>query len=113
MRNKLIGDRPGLAGSVVTVPRHVVYRRFPTETVVLNLETGRYHGLNVVGGEMLDVLQRSSSLGAAVAELAECYEQPPQVLEADLEALCAKLLERGLIELRDPQPLRARAESPA
>lgn len=32
------------------VPDHVVYRAFVDETVVLNLDTGRYHGLNAVGG---------------------------------------------------------------
>lgn len=32
--------------SQARVPRHVVYRDFVNETVVLNLETGTYHGLN-------------------------------------------------------------------
>lgn len=83
----------------VTVPQHVVYRRFPSETVVLNLETGRYHGLNVVGGEMLDALQLAPSVGAAAPGLAERYNQPRELIERDLCALCARLLERGLIEL--------------
>ena len=30
-----------LLSSRVTVPQHVVYRTFPSETVVLNLQTGR------------------------------------------------------------------------
>ena len=41
----------------VTVPQHVVYRSFPTETVVLNLNTGKYHGLNATAGRMLDELE--------------------------------------------------------
>ena len=40
--------------SKVTRPQHVVYRSFPSETVVLNLQTGSYHGLNATAGRMLD-----------------------------------------------------------
>ena len=38
-----------------SVPQHVVYRRFAAETVVLNLETGTYHGLNATGARMLEL----------------------------------------------------------
>ena len=34
----------------VRVPRHVVHRDFPAQTVILNLETGKYHGLNPTAG---------------------------------------------------------------
>jgi len=111
MHTNLIGDRRGLAGRRVNVPNHVVYRRFPTETVVLNLETGRYHGLNVVGGEMLDALRDCSSVAAAADELAERYDEPREAVEADLCDLCGKLLARGLIELEDPQARHTAAES--
>ena len=39
-----------------SVPEHVVYREFVQETVILNLETGTYHGLNPSGGKMLETL---------------------------------------------------------
>ena len=32
------------------VPEHVVYRTFVSETVVLNLQSGHYHGINTSGG---------------------------------------------------------------
>lgn len=83
----------------VRVPDHVVFRSFPGETVALNLNTGQYHGLNPVAGRMIEVLSESGSVSAAVASLAGEYGQPEEVVEADLRALCANLLERGLIEL--------------
>jgi coenzyme PQQ synthesis protein D (PqqD) len=88
-----------LLASRLRVPAHVVYRAFPGDTVILNLETGTYHGLNETGGRMLDVLERSDSVGAALAELIECYDVAPAELERDLRELCADLLERDLVEL--------------
>jgi hypothetical protein len=83
-------------------PEHVVYRPFVKETVVLNLQTGKYHGLNPTGGRMLEVLERSETIGAAARQLAEEYGGPLETLEADLCDFCRDLLERGLIELRAP-----------
>ena len=37
---------PTPAALSARIPQHVVFRGFATETVVLNLETGKYHGLN-------------------------------------------------------------------
>ncbi len=81
------------------VPQHVVYRNFPAETVVLNLQTGKYHGLNATAGHMLKEIERSPSLADAARALAELYEQPGEVLEHDVCELCRSLLTRGLIEV--------------
>jgi Coenzyme PQQ synthesis protein D (PqqD) len=94
------GNDAVLLGSRASVPHHVVYRAFPTETVVLNLETGKYHGLNPTAGEMLDALAGAASLHDAVLALAADYEQRREVVERDLCELCRALLERGLIELK-------------
>jgi len=83
----------------VAVPQHVVYRSFPSETVVLNLNTGKYHGLNATAGRMLETLERSASVRAAALTLAAEYEQPAEILERDLCALCRALLQRGLVEV--------------
>lgn len=82
----------------VRMPQHVVYRSFPSETVVLNLQTGKYHGLNATAGRMLEVLERADCVRDAAAELAVSYEQAQSAIEADLCTLCSSLLERGLIE---------------
>jgi hypothetical protein len=87
----------GLDGRL-RVPDHVVYRSFPGETVALNLNTGRYHGLNPTAGRMIEVLGESEGVAAAAATLAAEYGQPQERIEADLRQLCADLLERDLIE---------------
>jgi hypothetical protein len=85
--------------SSIKVPQHVVYRSFPSETVVLNLETGKYHGLNATAGAMLEALERAACVRDAAAALAESYEQPREVIERDVCELCQLLLERGLVEV--------------
>jgi hypothetical protein len=83
----------------VRVPRHVVYREFAAETVVLNLETGRYHGLNGSGGRMLQTLDGASSIAEAADALAADWDVPRERLERDLRELCTGLAERGLVEV--------------
>jgi hypothetical protein len=90
-----------ILNGVARVPPHVVYRAFVNETVVLNLDSGQYHGLNPTAGRMLEVLDRTATILEAAALLAEEYEVPAAELEGDLRELCIDLRERGLIEI-DP-----------
>jgi hypothetical protein len=83
----------------IKVPQHVVYRSFPAETVVLNLQTGKYHGLNATAGDMLEALERAASLREAAAAIAKEYDQPRELVERDMCELCNTLLERGLVEV--------------
>lgn len=101
MRKQATSVRDSLAETRVVVPQHVVHRSFPSETVVLNLKTGKYHGLNPSAGAMLDALARTGSVRAASANVADAYELPAETVEADVRRLCAALLERDLIELDD------------
>jgi hypothetical protein len=82
----------------ITIPQHVVFRSFVKETVVLNLDTGRYHGLNPVGGRMLEVLKDVSLVRDAAAQLAHEYGVPSEEIERDLLEFCDELARRRLIE---------------
>jgi hypothetical protein len=91
---------PGpLATTFARIPDHVVYRPFPHETVVLNLQTGKYHGLNPTAGRMLELLERGLSIGQSAGVVADEYQRPVGDVEHDLQALCTDLSARGLIEL--------------
>ncbi len=98
------GEASSLADGVLTsdsrvrVPDHVVYRAFARETVVLNLRTARYHGLNPTAGRILEMLDRGATIGEVAARLGRDYARPSEELEADISALCADLLDRDLIE---------------
>ena len=88
--------------TAVRVPQHVVYRDFAAETVVLNLNTGVYHGLNPTAGRMLKVLEELGDIAAAASQLSNEYRRPRAQIAADLETLCRELLARGLIEAAPP-----------
>ena len=85
----------------VRIPRHVAYQSFVTETVVLDLDTGRYHELEHGAGALLAALESSASLALAAAALASDRGRPVAELESQCLELCVRLAEHGLIEL-DP-----------
>jgi hypothetical protein len=85
----------------VRLPQHVVHRSFVAETVVLNLHTGQYHGLNPTAGRMLEAIEAAPTVGDAVPKLAGEYGVEQEQIERDLLALTHGLLERGLIEIVD------------
>jgi Coenzyme PQQ synthesis protein D (PqqD) len=88
-----------LLAAHIRVPDHVVYRTFVRETVVLNLATGRYHGINPTGGRILDLLADDATLSSAAQALADEYQRPLAEVERDVCTFCEELRERGLIEV--------------
>jgi hypothetical protein len=88
-----------LLTATMRLPQHVVYRTFVKETVILNLQTGKYHGLNPTGGRMLQMLEKSETAREAATKLADEYGRPVAEIEEDVAAFCADLLDRGLIEM--------------
>lgn len=86
--------------STVRVPEHVVYRAFEGETVLLNLQTGQYHGLNPTGGRMLELLAATGSVDETADAMAEEFGVPVDEVSSDIEGFCADLAARGLI-IRD------------
>jgi hypothetical protein len=97
------GDRTQeVMAARATVPPHVVSRSFEEETLLLNLESGQYHGINATGGRLLELISDENgdgNIGAAVAQLAkECVMEPGEIA-GDLANFCLQLEERGLIEI--------------
>ncbi|HEY8647497.1 MAG TPA: PqqD family protein [Gaiellaceae bacterium] len=88
-----------MLASSARVPAHVVYRTFVYETVVLNLQTGKYHGLTRTGGRMLELLELEPTVGAAAAKLAAEFGAPIEQIEIDVCDFCSDLAARGLIAL--------------
>lgn len=82
----------------VRVPEHAVYRTFEAETLLLNLKTGQYHGLNETGGKMLLLLEEGRTVGEAIAALAAEYDEDAAEIESDLTDFCEALAKRGLVE---------------
>ena len=93
-----------IRSATASVPDHVAHRTFGEETVALNLQTGRYHGLNETATAMLEALSDGDSIQSTAARLAAEFGEPQERIETDLIGLCRSLSERGLLELHAPQP---------
>ena len=92
-------DSDDLLGARLRLPQHVVHRSFVAETVVLNLKTGKYHGLNPMAGRMLDIVEEAPSVREAAEVIAKEYDQDLASVEADLVTFCRQLLDRELVEV--------------
>lgn len=92
--------RHELLASRAEIPDNVVYRSFVAETVILNLNSGKYHGVNPSGGFMLELLDKLGSVEEASLALAREYGLPLDQAVDDLCDFCIDLEQRELIELR-------------
>ncbi len=81
----------------VTVPDDVLISHLQEESVILNLDSERYFGLDDVGTRFLSVLTSSESIEAAYKRLRNEYDVDPQVLRGDLLALVENLIDQGLL----------------
>jgi hypothetical protein len=85
----------------VSVPENVMVRQLEGESVILNLDTERYFGLDEMGTHMLTALTSSDSIQTACDALLEEYEVEPDLLRRDLGGLVGKLVEQGLVTIDD------------
>jgi hypothetical protein len=85
----------------VVVPAHVVMQEVEGESVLLNLDSEHYFGLDDVGTSMWAALAASASIQEAHDALLAEYDVPPEVLREDMEELIGQLVENGLLELAD------------
>ena len=76
-------------------------RELDGESVLLNLDNGRYYGLDEVGTRLYELLTTSASVEAALTAALEEYEVGEATLRGDLSALIARLVDEGLLEIAD------------
>jgi hypothetical protein len=76
-----------------------LFRELDGESVVLNLDTEQYFGLDEVGTRMWAVLTSSPSIETAYRTLLDEYDVAPDVLRRDLGVLVQRLADSGLIEV--------------
>jgi coenzyme PQQ synthesis protein D (PqqD) len=81
----------------VIVPDSVMIRDVAGESVILNLDTEAYFGLDEIGTRMWHVLTTSKSIQAAITTLLDEYEVNAATLERDVRYLLTELAGEGLI----------------
>jgi len=85
----------------VHVTPDVLFQEVGGETVLLDLESEQYFGLDAVGTRIWALIGEGASVGEMIDALLQEYEVERATLEADVAGLLAKLSAAGLIRLGD------------
>src|SRR3984893_5175439 len=83
----------------VVVPSHVLVRFLDKESVLLNIETERYFGLDETGTRMWQLVTAAPRIELAYQQLLEEYDVDPGLLRANLTDLLGRLVENGLLQV--------------
>jgi hypothetical protein len=84
-----------------TVHPSVICRELSGETVLLNLESGIYYGLDAVGTRVWQLLIEGRTLAGICETMVEEYDVAPDVLRADVVRLVGELRDRGIVTPRE------------
>ena len=82
----------------LSAPAHVVSRAVDEETVLLNLESGLYFGVDKVGQRIWQLVGDGKTLDRVVDTIVAEYEVEPAQAEGDVLEFAGTLLEKGLLE---------------
>jgi Coenzyme PQQ synthesis protein D (PqqD) len=83
----------------VKVPPCVLVRHLDGESVLLNLETERYFGLDAMGTRMWEEVTASPNIAVAYGKLLAEFEVDPELLRNHLTELLSRLLDNGLLKV--------------
>lgn len=79
------------------IPPTVVARMVGAETVILDLESGTYFGLDEVGTRVWQLLQQGKTITETCEALSKEYDIDRATLVSDAHDLASELLEKKLI----------------
>lgn len=84
----------------ITISAQVMARQVGDETVILDLASGTYFGLDPVGARAWQLMSEDKSLREVCDALFEEYEVTREQLEADVLRLMQELSSKGLAACR-------------
>ena len=87
--------------SKVTIPEQVTYNEVGGEIVLLNLESGKYYGLDEIGARMFTLLHEQGQLETVYAVLLEEYKVNAERLKNDLIKLVDELARNDLVKVSE------------
>ena len=85
----------------VTFAETVFAQEVDGEMVLLDMESENYFGLDEVGTAIWQAMQEKATLQEVLEVLLDQYDVEAEVLERDLSDFVGKLLESGLVEVKE------------
>ena len=83
----------------VTIPEQVLARQVGDETVILDLASGTYFGLDPVGARIWQLMTEGKTLAEVCAAMLEEYEVTREEIERDVLKLTEELGAKQLIRV--------------
>jgi len=83
----------------IEIPDHVMSRQVGEETVILDLGSGTYFGLDPVGTRVWQLAEAGLGVSQIIGTLVNEYEATEDQLRQDVTALLDDLVTRGLVQL--------------
>jgi hypothetical protein len=87
--------------SKIAISPRAMFRSVGDETVILDLETGSYFGLDPVGARVWALIDEGKAFDELCETMVEEYEVNRAQLERDVEALVNNLANHRLISIRN------------
>ena len=87
--------------SSATASPDVLMQEFDGESVLLDLRSGQYLGLDELGTRIWQLLQTGSSFSRIAELLLEEYEVDQNQLRHDIDVFIGQLLQAGLIQVSE------------
>ena len=100
----------GLFSQRVSVPDDVLMRELDGESVILDLASENYYGLDDIGTRIWQLLNSSNTVQEAYDSLLLEYDVEPKRLQQDMQELITQLVAKDLLRIETDQE---KAESSA
>lgn len=90
--------------TMVAAAAETVSTELDGERVLLNIETGMYHGMNAVGADIFKLLEQPTSVAELSKAISDRYDVDQERAETDVRTFLDSLLEAELAEVRHSTP---------
>jgi hypothetical protein len=103
--SEIVRQRQVTVSSVLVASSGQVSVDINSEAIILNLQDGRYYGLDPVGALIWERIQTPARVSDVVADLLNEFEVEPEQCRDDVLSLLNELAGRGLVEFQDGEPV--------
>ncbi|MEJ7712190.1 MAG: PqqD family peptide modification chaperone [Pyrinomonadaceae bacterium] len=96
----MLEDLPAL-DRIVVANKHLLSSEVRGEAVILNIPSGTYYGLDVIGSRIWQLIQEPASLKFVLEILLDEYEVERSDCESDLVEYIENLSKKGLVHFQN------------
>jgi len=83
----------------ISIPSDVLFQELGDESVLLNMKSGQYYGLDDVGTHMWQLLAKHQDVYLILQEMAAEYDVDEATLASDLSNFVTELTDLGLLQV--------------